>query len=109
MKLKLISEVIVADPDMVFNYLGSAAKKVFGKDKKKLPDRYRRYSMEQAEYKRATNPNVSCKTCKYFDDSQDSCILVEGDIHPKAVCRLWADSSGNAPKQQPQQQPQSQP
>lgn len=96
MKLKMISEVIVADPDMVFNYLGSAAKKVFGGGKKtKLPDRYRRYSTKQVSYKRSSDPRVKCETCKFFDKSDNTCVLVEGNIHPEAVCRLWDAGGGD--------------
>jgi hypothetical protein len=95
MKLKMISEVIVADPDMVFNYLGNAAKQLFGgKKKNKLPQRYRRYEMKQVSYQRATDPRVKCETCKFFDPSDNTCVLVEGKINPDAVCRLW-DQGGD--------------
>lgn len=92
----MISEVIVADQDMVFNMLGSAAKKLFGGGKKtKLPERYRRYEPRQVHYQRSTNPNVRCETCRFFDDSDNTCVLVEGSIHPQAVCRLWDAKSGD--------------
>lgn len=92
MKLRLISEVTVADPDMVFNMLGTAADDLFG-GKDKLPDRIRQYKQEQVEYGKSSRSNIKCEKCKHFDERERTCEKVEGKIHPEAVCKLWKKKS----------------
>lgn len=88
MRLNLITEVVVADPDAVLGLLGSAARQLFGNGKKDLPKRYAVYTKLEADYRmHSTDQQKTCANCKYYDDKK--CKIVEGTISPRGVCKFW--------------------
>ena len=87
MKLRIISEIDNAES---LSILGQPAQQVFGASDE-IPERIQQYSQQQAEYKRSTDPNTKCETCKSFN-TNNSCRLVEGSINPEAVCKLYKPS-----------------
>lgn len=89
MKLKQILEAITAEPDAVFNYLGTAAKALFPSLDSKLPKRFKQKKQKTVNYQRAVERNVRCKTCEFFDEKKNTCLKVEGRLNPNAVCDLW--------------------
>lgn len=51
-----------------------------------------KYSKEEADYRKAYNPNERCRVCKYRRPKGDLvyCALVEGTIEPDDVCEYFA-------------------
>lgn len=102
MKLRTIAEVVVAEPDKVLGILGTAAKKLFGKKKrrKRLPNRLAVKNQREVNYRSNTPiPGQTCEKCKYFDDqpgNANKCKIVEGIIRAGGWCKLW-DGTGAAP------------
>ncbi len=57
-------------------------------------------SQERAGYRGATteqlDKNVACASCQFFYDRDRSCILVDGEIAPGAICDLWRRGSADS-------------
>jgi hypothetical protein len=46
---------------------------------------------------------VKCESCIFFNEDANQCILVEGQIDPEGLCKLWIIPESDILEDQPQE------